>query len=319
MDDIFVGIDLGGTNIKVGCFDSELNLICKTAVTTGAKMGPEVVVERIGEAVEKLLADNDLSIKSVASVGIGAPGPSNISDGIVVAAPNMPLFRNVPLRKMVGERLNKPTVFENDANAACWGEFVVGAGRDVEDMVFFTLGTGIGSGIISGGELVHGYKDGAAEIGHIIIYPEGRQCGCGQKGCVEAYASANSTAARATEAVEAGRESTLKKILDANGKITCKDVFKESAAGDGLAREITEGTAKALGLLCINILHVTYPQRVVFSGGMIAAGDYLLDRIQHFFDYYIWPLKTEPLEICFAGLGEDAGIIGCAALSQAGR
>ena len=315
MSEIFVGVDFGGTNIKIGCFNSDLNLICKTTVATKADMGPEVVVERIAQTTERLLSDNNLPAETIQAIGIGAPGPSKIDEGIIVAAPNLPLFRNVPLRRMVQQKLSKPVVFENDANAACWGEHVAGAGKGVDEMVFFTLGTGIGGGIITNGKLVHGFADDAAELGHIITHPGGRVCGCGQKGCAEAYASASATAARATEAVQAGVKSTLKKLLDANGKITCKDVFDHCAAGDILAKKIAEGTANALGLLCVDVLHVTGPQRIVFAGGMIAAGDLLLSRIKYYFKQHIWTLKPEPLEICFATLGEDAGIIGAAALA----
>jgi len=316
MNEIFVGIDLGGTNIKIGCFDSDLKLICKTAVTTKADMGPEVVVDRIGQTTEKLLADNGLSDEAIEAVGIGAPGPSNIAEGIVVAAPNLPLFKNTPLRKMVRERLGKPTILDNDANIACWGEYVLGAGKGVNDMVFFTLGTGIGGGIISNGKLVYGSAYNAAELGHIIIYPDGRLCGCGQRGCVEAYASANSTAKRATEAIQAGAQSSLKKVLDKNGEITCKDVYEHLKTGDKLAKQITDETAKALAIVCINMLHTTEPKRIVFAGGVIAAGDVLLNRIKDYFNEYIWSLKAETVEICFATLGEDAGIIGAAALAK---
>jgi glucokinase len=315
VSEIFVGIDLGGTNIKIGCFDTGLKLLCKTAVATKADMGAEVVVEKICETTEKLLAENGLSIKSAKAAGIGAPGPSNIAEGIIISAPNLPKFKNIPLRKMIGTRLGIPIVFENDANAACWGEYVVGAGKGVGNMVFLTLGTGIGGGIISNGELVHGFNDNAAELGHIIIHPQGRLCGCGQKGCVEAYASASSTAARATEAVRAGEQSSLKKVLEEKGQITCKDVYEHLAAGDKLAKKITDETAEALAIVCVNVLHVTGPQRIVFAGGMIAAGDLLLNRIRHFFKQYIWPLKKETLEICFAALGGDAGIIGTAAMA----
>jgi len=316
MSEIFVGIDLGGTNVKIGCFDSQLKPICKTAATTEADMGPEAVVDRIAQTTEKLLADGGLSPESVAAAGIGAPGPSILAEGIIIASPNMPSFKNVPLRKMLSDRLNAPAVLENDANAACWGEYVLGAGRGVDDMVFFTLGTGIGGGIISNGKLVHGSADNAAELGHIIIYPDGRKCGCGQRGCVEAYASASSTAARAAEAVQAGTASTLKKALEQNGEITCKDVFEHSAAGDQLAREVTDQTAKALAIVCVNMLHTTEPQRIVFAGGMIAAGDMLLSRIREYFNEQIWSLKKETVEIAFATLGEDAGIIGAAALAK---
>ena len=227
----------------------------------------------------------------------------------------MPKFKNVPMRDILAERFGKPVVFENDANAACWGEFAAGAGKDVTDMAFFTLGTGIGGGLVCNGQIVHGYDDNAAEFGHVIVVPGGRLCGCGQKGCVEPYASASSTAARAQEAVEQGIQSSLKSVLDKNGTITCKDVYEHLAAGDKLAKEITDKTAELLALMSINMLHISGPSRIVFAGGMIAAGDLLLGRIKHYFDKHIWPLKKETVEVCFATLGEDAGIIGTAALA----
>jgi len=316
VNSVFVGIDLGGTNIKLGCFDSQLKLIGKTAVATGADMGPGAVVERIGETTEKLLADNGLSSEVIEAAGIGAPGPLSIAEGVIIASPNLPLFKDVPLRKMLSERLGTPVILDNDANAACWGEFVLGAGKGVRDMVFFTLGTGIGGGIISDGKLMHGWCDNAAELGHIIIYPDGRLCNCGQKGCVEAYASANSTAERAVEAIKAGAQSSLKKVLDEEGTITSKDVYEHLAAGDELARQITDETARALAIVCVNVLHAVEPKRIVFAGGMIAAGEVLLNRIKDYFNEQIWSLKKEAVEICFATLGEDAGIIGAAALAK---
>ncbi len=315
MSEVFVGIDLGGTNIKIGCFDSELRVICKTAEPTQADMGPEVVIARMARTVEKLLADSRLSLQQVTAAGVGTPGPAKYKDGVIIHSTNMPKFKNVPIRRMLGEKLGKTVVLENDANAACWGEYAVGAGKGVDDMVFFTLGTGIGGGIISNGKLLQGCGGNAAELGHIIIYPNGRRCNCGQRGCVEAYASANSTAKRAGEALAAGAKSSLKEVLEKKGEITCKDVYEHLAAGDTLAKQITDETAEALAMICINLLHTVEPQRIVFAGGMIAAGDLLLSRIRHYFKEHIWSLKAEPVEICFATLGEDAGIIGAAALA----
>ncbi len=319
MSETFVGIDVGGTNIKIGLFDAGLKLLSKTSVTTEADMGPEVVIDKMAQTVKDLLADAGLSLDDVVAVGIGTPGPARYTDGIIIKSTNMPKFKNVAICKMLNERLGAPIVFDNDANVACWGEYVVGAGKGVKDMVFFTLGTGIGGGVVSSGELVHGCDENAAELGHMIIYPNGRSCNCGQKGCVEAYASADSTARRATEAVEGGAQSSLRKVLDETGRISCKDVFDHVAAGDELAKEIADGTAEALAITCINMLHTTEPQRIVFTGGMIAAGDVLLSRIRHFFDRHIWTIKKEQVEICFATLGEDAGIIGTAALALHAR
>jgi glucokinase len=316
MSETFVGIDVGGTNVKIGLFDSKLNLICKTSVTTDAHMGPGVVINKMAKTVEILLANARLSLKDVVAVGIGTPGPAKYSEGIIIRSTNMPKFKNVPICRMLNEKLGSPIVFDNDANVACWGEYTVGAGKGVKDIVFFTLGTGIGGGLVSNGELVHGCDENGAELGHTIIYPDGRLCNCGQRGCVEAYASADSTARRATEALEGGAESSLKKVLEEKGRVTSKDVYEHLAAGDELAKEITDGTAKALAITCINMLHTTEPKRIVFAGGMIAAGDVLLNRIKDFFDEHIWTIKKESVEICFATLGEDAGIIGAAALAQ---
>ena len=316
MSEMFVGIDLGGTNIKIGLFDSELKLLSKTSVATKVDMGPEVVIDKMAQTVEKLLVEVGLSLLDVVAVGIGTPGPARYTEGVIIKSTNMPTFKNVPICRMLNEKLGAPIVFDNDANVACWGEYAVGAGKGVKDMVFFTLGTGIGGGIISNGELVHGCDENAAELGHMIIYPDGRKCNCGQGGCVEAYASADSTARRAAEALEAGAESSLKKVLDEKGQITSKDIYEHLANGDKLAKEITDGTAKALAITCINMLHTTEPKRIVFAGGMIAAGDILLNRIKDFFNEYIWILKKEMVEICFATLGEDAGIIGAAALAR---
>jgi len=317
MSETFVGIDVGGTNIKIGLFDAELKLLSKTSVTTDADMGPEVVIDKMAQTVKDLLAEAGLSLADTVAVGIGTPGPARYTEGIIIKSTNMPKFKNVAICKMLNERLGLPVVFDNDANVACWGEYTVGAGKGVKDIVFFTLGTGIGGGIVSNGELVHGCDENAAELGHVIIYPNGRSCNCGQKGCAEAYASADSTARRATEALEGGAESSLTKVLDQKGKITCKDVFEHVAAGDELANEIADGTAEALAITCINMLHTTEPQRIVFTGGMIAAGDLLLNRIRHFFNQHIWTIKKEDkIEICFATLGEDAGIIGAGALAR---
>jgi glucokinase len=316
VSEIFIGIDLGGTNIKIGCFDSDIKLISKTSVPTRADMGPEVAVDKMAQTVEKLLADANLSLNDVTAAGIGTPGPAKYSEGIIIRSTNMPEFKNVPIRQMLSNKLGKPVVFDNDANVACWGEYAVGAGKGVDNMVFFTLGTGIGGGIINDGKLLHGCGDNAAELGHIIIHPGGRKCNCGQKGCVEAYASANSTAKRAAEAIEAGAKSSLKKVLEEYGEITSKDVYEHLTAGDKLAKKITDETAEALAILCINVLHTTEPKRIVFAGGMIAAGDALLNRIKYYFNEYIWTLKKETVEIAFATLGEDAGIIGAAALAK---
>jgi glucokinase len=313
---ILIGIDLGGTNIKIGCFDPDLHLLKKSSVATATDMSAQVVVDRMAIAIEGLIKEAGFTTKAMAAAGIGTPGPADYQKGIIFKCANLPTFRDVPLRQMVADKLSCPVAFDNDANVACYGEFVVGAGKDVQDIVFFTLGTGIGCGIVAHGRLVQGATGNAAEVGHMIIHPDGRLCGCGQRGCVEAYASASSTARRATEAVKAGEKSSLKAVLDKKGEITCKDVYEHLGKGDSLARRITDETAKDLAIVCVNMLHTTDPARIVFAGGMIAAGDILLRRIREYFKEQIWNLKKETVEIVFASLGEDAGIFGAAALAR---
>ena len=317
MSTLYLGIDIGGTNIKIGLFDDEMNIVAKASVPTKADMGPDFVVERLCNTVKDILKDSDHTLDNLKAIGIGTPGPANYQEGIVIKATNMQKFNNTPLRDMISFGLGrKPAVLENDANVACWGEFAVGAGKDSNDMIFFTLGTGIGGGIVANGELIQGVTGNGAELGHIIIHPNGRQCNCGQKGCAEAHASASWTAEKANEALATGTESSLSGIYKQKGKVSCKDVFEHAQSGDKLANDVVDSTCETLALLCINMLHTTEPLKFVFSGGMIAAGDMLIDRIKHFFDKHIWKLKKETVNICFATLGEDSGIIGAAALAK---
>jgi len=316
MTENYIGIDFGGTNIKIGCFSADMKLLLKTSIPTDAQMGPDAVIDRMVGNIKDTTGKKGISFETIKAVGIGTPGPAKYSQGILIRCANLPKFTNVPITKMLKDKLGKPVVLDNDANAACYGEFVAGTGKNIKDMVFFTLGTGIGSGIISDGKLLHGSDDNAAELGHTIVQVNGRLCSCGQRGCGEAYASASNTAKRAAEAIEAGAESSLKAVLKENGQLTSKDVYEHLSKGDELAKKITDETAEVLAVLCINALHCTEPEKIVFAGGMIAAGKPLLDRIKYYFKQHIWKIKQEDnVEICFATLGEDAGIIGAAALA----
>jgi glucokinase len=316
MKELLIGIDLGGTNIKIGCFDRSLKLLHRNSVTTGVDMGPDVVVDRIIGGIQDLVGQDNFALDDILAAGIGTPGPADYKGGIIINSTNMPTFKNVPIRKMLSDRLHCPVAFDNDGNVACYGEFKVGAGKDVDDMVFFTLGTGIGCGIVSCGKLIQGVGGNAAEVGHMIVDPNAEACNCGQRGCVEVIASAFNTGRRAQNAVEAGEASSLRQTLDEQGEITCKDVYEHLAQGDALAQRITDGTHRALAIMCVNMLHVTEPARIVFTGGMIAAGDVLLHGIRKQFNELIWTLKPETVEIVFASLGEDAGIYGAAALGR---
>ena len=315
MAEYFLGIDLGGTNVVTALLDNYGQTVAQDSFPTLADQGPKPLVERMVASCNKLILEISVNRNDVKALGIGSPGPLSVAEGKIINSPNLKGFVNFPLRAECSGKLGIPGVLDNDANVACWGEFWLGAGKDVTDMVMFTLGTGIGGGIVSQGELVHGSEDNAAELGHMIIVPDGRLCGCGQRGCIEAYASATHTAKRAEEALAEGRKSTLQQIFQESGSVSCKDVFDHAQAGDSLAIEIVDGTAKALAQASINMRHITEPQLVVLTGGMIKAGDILTKKVRRFFDEMIWTLKKESLEIRLATLGGDAGCIGAAGLA----
>ena len=315
----FVGIDLGGTNIKGGVVDEHRTVLSKVSIPTEADRGPDHVIRRMADLVGLVIEEAGLAKPDIEAVGIGSPGSMSHTLGIIIKPPNLPGWENVPLRDRIKEMTAFPTTLENDANAAAWGEFWAGAGRGTRHMVMFTLGTGVGGGIIANGRLLRGHFDNAAELGHTIIQPGGRQCGCGQKGCLEAYASASYTARRATEAVEAGEASSLAEVLQTQGEITSEDVVNAATASDPLAVRIFDETCHYLAIACVNMQHATNPERIVLAGGMIAAGNALLQPIREKAAEMTWGAADDLPEILFASLGNDAGFIGAAGCAWLAR
>lgn len=311
----FIGIDLGGTNVELALVTESGNIATRGSVLTEVPRGPDAMVARATALYQELLSQLGIGAKDVKGLGIGTPGPLSVAQGRIINAGNLPGFDGFGLRAEFSKALGVAAVMDNDANSACWGEFWLGAGKGLSDMVMFTLGTGIGGGIITAGELVHGSQDNAAELGHMIIQPDGRKCSCGQRGCLEAYASASHTAARAVAALQDGRSSTLSEPYHANGTITCKDVFDHARGGDTLADDIVNGTARALAIACVNMRHISEPQAVVFAGGMINSAETFIPRVKSYYDEMMWHLKPEPMAILVARLGPDAGVIGAAGLA----
>ncbi len=325
----YLGLDLGGTNVKAGLLDDKAKVLSSLSVPTRAEGGPEGVIAAMIDAGRKAAEKAGIELKKIEAVGIGSPGPMDLDAGVIRDMPNMPGWNHVPLRDRIAQGLGRPTVLENDANAAAFGEFWAGAGRDpaIRHLVMLTLGTGVGSGMIIDGILLHGAKSMGAEGGHMIVQPGGRRCGCGQHGCLEAYASASRTAERAMEALdsdESGAGSSLHKVRkEHGGKLTAEHVFDAAKAGDRLAERIAKETAEYLGIACVSLCRLFDPQMIVFAGGMIHAGDYLFDLIRDAFDRNTWKLVKDHVKIVPAELGNDAGFIGAAAVAwdakRAGR
>ncbi len=257
-------------------------------------------------------------MKKIAAIGVATPGTMDIPAGLILDPPNLKPWRDVPVRSHVAKAFQLPTAFQNDANAAAFGEFWAGAGKDVHSLVLFTLGTGVGGGIILGDLVVQGEHSHGAELGHMKIeMTSPRQCGCGRWGCLEAYASATSVAKRAMEKLgQRGVKSSLKSMVGKEGGLTARDVFDAAAAGDAVAAKIVDETAYYLAVGAMNMMHTIDPDMIVFGGGMIAAGDSFLEQIQKYVKELAFPVPAEKTRIVYAQLGVDAGFIGAAACGR---
>ena len=316
----YIGLDLGGTNIKAAVLDESGRILAGTSVPTNAAAGPGAVIAALVEAAGDVARQAQIDMADIDAIGVGSPGPIDLEAGVVLNAPNLPDFINVPLRDSIAEATGRPTVLDNDANVAAFGEYWAGAARgaDVRDVVMLTLGTGIGSGLIVDGHLVHGAFGHGGEAGHIIVVPGGRPCGCGQQGCLEAYASASRTARRAEEAIVAGDQgSMLAKFYEPLSRpLTAKQVFDAANVGDELALRIVDETATYLGIACVNLCRLLDPQMILFAGGMILSGDLLFDRIRKAFAAHTWGAANEQVRIEPASLGNDAGVIGAGGIAR---
>ncbi len=311
-DTFYVGVDLGGTNIKAGLLDADAKVLCSLSVPTEVPKGRDAVVVNIVASAEQAIAKAGVNRAKVAGIGIGSPGPLSHRKGLVINPGNLPCLKDVPLRRIVTERTGIKSTLENDANAAAFGEYWAGAGKGVSDLVMFTLGTGVGGGVIVAGRLLRGFFENGAELGHIVVQPGGRKCSCGQLGCVEAYSSAYFLARVAEEMIQAGEASSLKARVAAGEMLMAEHIVEAAKAGDALAMKVWDQACYYLGVAIVNMQHVTNPERVVLAGGLIAAGDYLLDRVRQYAKQISWTLLDDLPEIRFAALGNDAGFIGAA-------
>jgi len=309
---IYVGVDLGGTSIKVGICDEKGNLLHTYEGPTGVEDGAQAVLDRIAAYVKKVVSDSAYQWEQVAGVGAGVAGFIDIASGTVMFAPNLK-WKEVPVKKELEARLGLPVALDNDANVAALGEAWSGAGAGVKNMVAFTLGTGVGGGIIIDGRIYQGFRGLAGELGHIKVVPdlEAIQCGCGQLGCVETVSSATGIIRMAKDAVARG-ESTALSLKD---NITAKDVFDAAKDGDEVAIRIVKRAAYYLGKAMAAVAVVLNPQRFIIGGGVSRAGDILFNEIRKVYEQNVPSAFSEQVDIVPAKLGNDAGIVGAAGLN----
>lgn len=306
-----LGIDLGGTNSRCAVVDIDGKVLLNNRVATPKNGGFEAISTALAELIEKTVADFGVDKSEYIGVCAACPGIVNSETGVVYDTPNLQL-KDAPLAAKLTELTGIKTILENDANAAGYGEFFAGVAKGCSTMIMITIGTGIGGAIVLNKKLWKGIDGLAGEIGHLIVENNGRQCGCGGKGCIEAYASAASIQRRFVEGLEAGRESTLSKVDDYNS-ITCADVFKTAEDdGDELALEIVNSATHYIANLCAGMANLLNPEMMVIYGGVIQAGDFLFDKINN--EYKVLPFKRaiDRMDIVPAALGADAGVIGAA-------
>jgi glucokinase len=311
-----IGIDLGGTFIKFVLLDENLSPSRTIELPTSWQEGPAALVGQMVAGSQRLMEKQAVAPDNIVAVGIGSPGPIDIAQGLIIEAPNIPGMRNFPLRDSVSRALGLPAVLENDANAAAYGEYVCGAGRGSRIMVMLTLGTGVGSGIIIDGRILHGSHGLGGELGHMIVVPDGEPCGCGQKGCLERYCSATYLAMLASrKAREEGRQGILAEAVRQGRDIDARAVNEARKAGDALAGEVWDMAAYHLAIGCVNICRIFDPEIIVLSGGLTRAGEDLLRPLEHHFNRLHWRLTEPRTRLAIASLGADAGAIGAAGVA----
>lgn len=320
---LFVGIDLGGTNIKAGLVDEAGRVLGAVSVPTQAEDGAEAGIRRMCDAARAAVSQSGNDWQAVTGVGIGSPGTMDIPGGIILVPHNLPGWRDVPVRARIRAELERPTVLQNDANAAAYGEYWVGAGRDAHSMVLFTLGTGIGCGIIVGDTIIEGEHSHGAEGGHVVLQMEGgRRCGCGKYGCLEAYASATALIKRTQETLSSESASRIAAALDEGEELTPILLARLADEGDPLAEELILGTARYLAVGVVNLMHTIDPDLVALGGAMTFGRDdeplgrRFREAVQREVHRRAFPVPAEKTSIVYATLGGDAGFIGAAGCAR---
>lgn len=310
-----IGIDLGGTNIKVGLVNENYEIVAKATAPTDLPRPAEAICKSIVDTVWKVLNEAKVTIGEVNSIGIGTPGVANRNSGVVLYSCNLD-FKNTDLRSLIKKYLDKPLYVENDANAAAFGEVLAGAGKGYKDVLVVTLGTGVGGGIIIDGKIYTGFNFCGAELGHTVIEFNGRQCSCGRKGCFEAYSSATALINMTKEAMEANKDSKMWEIAGGSlDNVDGKTAFDGMRADDAAAKGVVNMYIEYLGCGLTNIINTFQPEMLLIGGGICKEGENLtkpLGEIIKRDSYCIDAERVTKLDIC--KLGNDAGIIGAAFL-----
>lgn len=303
-NDFLIGIDIGGTDTKIGIINFNGVILNKTSINTIVQDKPELLIERIYISCQSLVDKINISLDDIYAIGLALPGILDIKNGIIKISPNMPNWIDIPFVSMFQKKLKLPCVLENDANAAAWGEkwAGVGYGLDIDSLVLITLGTGVGAGIIINNNILHGSQNIAGELGHVTIIPNGKKCCCGNYGCLEAYASATALVN------DYYNHKQNIKIKD----LTSKDIYNAALNNDQIAKKVFEDAGTYIGIAIVNIMHILNPDIIVIGGGMSAAKDLLINSVLNEINKRAYKIAEQFTKVVFAKLENDAGIIGAA-------
>lgn len=305
-----VGVDVGGTNIKFGLVEDTGKVLSRTKTRTNVSGGSEAIVGDVAEGIRALLQQCDVPIEHLRCIGIGIPGTTDSTRGIVTFAANL-FWKEFEIVKAVRRFLSAPVYAAQDTRAAAWAEYLVGAGRDLRSLAAMTLGTGIGCGMVFDGKIFHGGLNSAGEVGHVIVELEGYPCNCGRRGCLEAYA-AGPAIVREAKATIPGLEDLLHKE---SPSIEVHDVYLLAQRGNEAARRITDSVVRYIGVELVNLINTNSLELVTLSGGISnAPRELLLDPLIEFVKTHVYQCISTTVRICRSPLGEDAPMIGAALL-----
>lgn len=313
MDRYCIGVDLGGTKIATVLSDLQGRIISADRRPTNAAAGTAKVLEQIFTSIRQVMRGVDP--EGILGIGVVSPGPVDREKGIIVDAPNLG-WENIPIGKIIQEQFQTPCALENDATAAALGEWVFGAGRNLNDLIYITVSTGIGGGIICNGQILHGRDGAAGEIGHMVVDVTGPPCNCGKKGCLEAISSGTAIAAAARRLVGAGRDSSL--IIKSQNNpdlITAQLVAEAAAEGDPLAVAVLEHAIYFLGIGVANLIQIFNPELIIIGGGVSKIGKPLFDGVWQVVAANTFAHTVKDLLIVTPELGDNSGTIGAAAVA----
>lgn len=304
---MYIGIDLGGTNIAVGLVDKKGRILHKDKVKTRAERNYSEIIKDMAELTKKVVTDSGYTIDDIEWVGVGSPGKCDWNKGVVVSAANLK-FKNTPIRTEFQKHINLPVYLANDADCAAFGEAMCGGAKDVSNSVMVTLGTGVGGGVVLNGQIMTGVDFGS-ELGHMVINFDGLECKCGRRGCWEAYASANALVRQTKEAMDQNPDSLMWKEIETLENISGRTAFRAANKGDVIGQKVVDRYLEYVAVGICNIIEIFQPEKILIGGGVSNEGDSILEPIRRFCD-----MKKRSTVIERALLGNDAGIIGAAFL-----